>query len=101
MNVEDIRLRVLVLGDLGDLGQLRFDIFSNYPNGYELLRASDFAVDICESEACTRMLNQLAPDVVINAAACTKVDQAEKERVRAFAVNSVALISSGFTGLDR
>jgi dTDP-4-dehydrorhamnose reductase len=43
--------------------------------------------DITERSAIQRALDKLKPDVVINTAAFTAVDQAETERERAFAVN--------------
>jgi dTDP-4-dehydrorhamnose reductase len=44
-------------------------------------------VDLTDSDAVARLVRQTAPDIVVNAAAYTAVDQAEKERELASAIN--------------
>ena len=47
-------------------------------------------LDICDSQRIQEVLSQERPDVVINAAAYTDVDQAEDDRDKAWEVNAVA-----------
>jgi dTDP-4-dehydrorhamnose reductase len=46
--------------------------------------------DLLNSDAITRLLNQIKPDLIINAAAYTAVDQAETEVDLAYAINAKA-----------
>jgi dTDP-4-dehydrorhamnose reductase len=46
--------------------------------------------DLVNSDAITRLLNQIKPDLIINAAAYTAVDQAETEVDLAYAINAKA-----------
>ncbi|KAB2846849.1 MAG: sugar nucleotide-binding protein, partial [Hyphomicrobiaceae bacterium] len=46
------------------------------------------ALDICELPTIERALNEHSPDVVINSAAYTAVDQAETDENAAFALNA-------------
>ncbi len=81
--------RVLVTGSRGQIG-------------IELLRlAPGFCVqaigrnrkelDICDSRAVNAEIEKLAPDVVVNAAAYTAVDKAEKDKEGAFAANEIGV----------
>lgn len=47
-------------------------------------------LDICDREAVCRAISEFGPDVVINAAAYTAVDQAESDEATVFAVNAEA-----------
>ncbi|MDV7397818.1 sugar nucleotide-binding protein, partial [Arthrospira platensis SPKY1] len=46
--------------------------------------------DICNGDAMFHAVSEFGPDVIINAAAYTAVDQAESDEVTAFAVNAKA-----------
>jgi dTDP-4-dehydrorhamnose reductase len=48
------------------------------------------ALDLADADALASALRRLAPDLIVNAAAYTAVDQAEREPDRAFAVNATA-----------
>jgi dTDP-4-dehydrorhamnose reductase len=81
-------LRVLVTGGNGQLAQ---SLRKLQPEVYAVTYAPRAALNL-EDHASTR--NQVAglkPDVVINAAAYTRVDQAEKEPAAAFAANEHAV----------
>lgn len=81
-------LRVLVTGGNG---QLAFSLRKVQPADYTVTYAPRAVLDL-ENHSRTRAhVTQLAPDVVINAAAYTKVDQAEKEPAAAFAANELAV----------
>ena len=68
-------------------GQLARELTRNAPRNIEVHSLERAACDITELSAIQRALGKLEPDVVINTAAFTAVDQAETERERAFAVN--------------
>lgn len=77
--------RILLLGSRGQVGRAiseRFDAKSllHAPAGF----------DITDAPGLTKLLRDLRPELVINCAAYTQVDQAEKDRQRAHAVNAEA-----------
>ena len=47
-------------------------------------------LDLADAAAVRRRLDEVRPDVIVNAAAYTAVDKAESESERAHAVNAVA-----------
>lgn len=82
---------VVILGAGGMLGS---DLVATAPASAELRAAVDpetgARVDITDQGAVNRVLDKVAPRVLINAAAYTRVDLAEEQRERAHAVNGVA-----------
>jgi dTDP-4-dehydrorhamnose reductase len=68
-------------------GQLARELERSAPRHIEVHPLKRATCDITELSAIQRILGRLKPDVVINTAAFTAVDQAETERDRAFAVN--------------
>jgi len=77
--------KILVTGAGGQLGaDLRVALGAA---GLEGVFYASKDLDITDKEAVFSVIGGEAPSVVINAAAYTKVDLAEKERERAFAVN--------------
>jgi dTDP-4-dehydrorhamnose reductase len=97
-------VKVLVLGAQGQVGD-------NFVRSDELARCYDtvFAtrdgrlldgrpcesVDLTSTNALTELLDRVAPRLIINAAAYTKVDQAEREEAVATAVNARAVGTLG------
>jgi dTDP-4-dehydrorhamnose reductase len=77
-------MRVVITGAGGQLARELERSASPNIEVHSLKRAT---CDITDLSAIQRILGKLKPDVVINAAAFTAVDQAETERDRAFAVN--------------
>lgn len=82
-----MRLRILLLGKNGQIGShlarllpLRFDVLSLGRQELDLSRFKDIR----------RAIRQAHPSVIINAAAYTAVDQAEKEESLAHAINAEA-----------
>ena len=80
-------MRVLLLGAGGMLGH---DLAANAPPGVTLTRLARAELDVTDHAALSRAIRDLRPAVVINAAGYTRVDDAERERELAFAVNGVA-----------
>ena len=80
-------MKVLLTGRAGQLGQA---LVASAPDGVELVATSRAELDLADSEACCRIVEQHRPDWVLNAGAYTAVDQAELEPELAEAVNAVA-----------
>lgn len=86
---------ILVTGASGQLGQSLRQRCTAFPQmKMHFCQRQDF--DLEQPEQMARVLDQYQVDVVINAAAYTAVDQAEKEPDRAFAINT-----KGVTDLAR
>jgi dTDP-4-dehydrorhamnose reductase len=74
----------------GANGQVGFELAHWLrPHGRVVAIDSD-TLDLADPDAIVRTMRELAPALVVNAAAYTAVDQAEQERDAAFAVNAVA-----------
>ncbi|KXU36167.1 hypothetical protein AXE65_05470 [Ventosimonas gracilis] len=77
-------MRVLLVGASGQLG---FEVKRQMQAGFTLMLPSSRQLDIRSAEQVAKALRELKPDLIINAAAFTAVDQAEQEPEQAFAVN--------------
>ena len=82
------RRRVLVTGASGMLGSDL--VFLLTAAGYDVLARPRADLDITDSGAVARELRELRPDVLVNCAAFTKVDDCETDP-RAFQVNAEAV----------
>jgi dTDP-4-dehydrorhamnose reductase len=78
-------MKILVTGGGGQLGR---ELMDTCPSDYNLASLSSSELDISDTSQVSRAVKELCPDVIINAAAYTAVDQAESDRQRAHAVNS-------------
>jgi dTDP-4-dehydrorhamnose reductase len=79
--------KVLVTGAKGQLGQ---DVVLNLTEaGYEVHGFGHAELDITNMAQVQQILNDVQPDVVVHAAAYTKVDQAESDQEAAYAVNAI------------
>ena len=79
-------MRVLVTGSGGMLAADLLPALDD--RGCEVRAADSRALDVTSLEAVERVVGDFAPEVVINCAAYTAVDKAEKEKDRAFRVNA-------------
>lgn len=82
-------MRVLVTGRHGQLAQSLAERAGAFPE-LELIRVGRPTIDLEMPGSVGAAIHQAAPDLVVNAAAYTAVDQAEVEPERAFRVNSDA-----------
>jgi dTDP-4-dehydrorhamnose reductase len=73
---QDGARRVLVTGAGGQLGQA---LVAAAPPGAALEPRTRAALDVADADAVDALLREFAPDLVINAAAFTRVDDAERE----------------------
>ena len=80
-------MKVLLTGRAGQLGQA---LVASAPDGVELVATSRAELDLADSAACRRIVEEQRPDWVLNAGAYTAVDQAEGEPELAQAVNAGA-----------
>lgn len=84
-------MKIILLGGYGQLGRewQRFIARSN--QDIDLRAYSSEELDITDFDKTRKEIRDQQPDIVINCAAYTAVDQAEKEQKRAHLVNAVAV----------
>ena len=75
--------KLLITGSQGQLGQALQDQFVDH----EAIAWDVHDLDICQLEQVRKSVNDLRPDIVINAAAFTQVDQAETHQEAAYRGN--------------
>ncbi|OFE13338.1 dTDP-4-dehydrorhamnose reductase [Pseudohongiella acticola] len=78
--------KIVLLGANGQLGQTLQQHFKSLD--HELIALTRDTLDISDETALRNTLGELAPDVIINAAAYTAVDQAETDDLDARAANA-------------
>jgi dTDP-4-dehydrorhamnose reductase len=84
-------LKIVVTGAGGQLGSDLVRVLGRQSGqGVQLHALTSTQLDITDHGAITQAFNSISPDVIINAAAYTAVDQAETDIDRAFAVNATA-----------
>jgi len=82
--------KLLILGAGGMLASDLIKIFQNSKK-YRVIAWGIKDLDITNEKMVNEKIGKLAPDIIINAAAWTAVDKAEKEFDKAMAVNGYAL----------
>ena len=81
-------MKILILGHKGMLGH---ELVEEFKNDHELVLWDREQIDISRKEETIKKVSDLCPDVVINAAAYTAVDEAENNKDLAYKVNSCAV----------
>lgn len=79
-------MRVLIFGSKGQLGR---DLVLVFDAEHEVLALDIDEIDIADRVAVEETAAKFAPELVINAAAYTDVDQAEEDEEAAFRVNEI------------
>lgn len=88
-------MRVLVTGAAGQLGRA---LVASAPKGAEVIAAGRDILNLAEGDVAARV-RDIAPDLILNAAAYTAVDKAEEEPDLAQAVNGDAVAAMTETGI--
>jgi dTDP-4-dehydrorhamnose reductase len=81
--------RVFVTGSSGQVGTELLRLAAGF--GIQAIGRNRRELDICDQLAIKNEMEKLAPDVVVNAAAYTAVDQAEQDKKSAFAINEAGV----------
>lgn len=81
-------MKILLTGAGGQVGRCFLD---RVPFQWEVLALTSSDLDITDQLAVVRQVNAFHPDVIVNAAAYTAVDLAEKNSEHAFAVNALGV----------
>ncbi|MBL1260659.1 MAG: dTDP-4-dehydrorhamnose reductase [Thiotrichaceae bacterium] len=79
--------RILLSGTNGQVGSALQCLLSKNNEVFAFERAT---LDLTNSEQIRQHVQEIKPDIIVNAAAYTAVDQAEKEPALAFAINGTA-----------
>lgn len=80
-------MKILVTGESGQLARSLVERVRLHPD-FELTTVGRPAVDLERAGSAAEVIKAVKPDIVINAAAYTAVDQAEDESERAFKINA-------------
>jgi len=78
--------KILVTGANGQLGWELGQLAGSYPQ-YEFIFTDRTVIDLSKPDTLAAIINEMAPDAIINTAAYTAVDKAESEKELAQAVN--------------
>ena len=81
-------MKVLITGKGG---QLAWELAQLAPEAYEVISVGVAELDITNEKLVSDFISEKKPDLVINAAAYTAVDEAEKDIDRAYAVNELGV----------
>lgn len=79
-------MKILITGSNGQVGSCLVNILSQMPE-IEFLALDRDQLDITDSDAVNKLVNEFKPNAIINAAAHTAVDKAELEVELSYAIN--------------
>jgi dTDP-4-dehydrorhamnose reductase len=95
--IEDNNIRVMVTGSAGLLGTAllpkfipHFELIAVYHNERPVVRDEFLQIisaDLADPEECRKILDKIAPDIILNSAAWVDVDGCEMDRKRAYRSN--------------
>ena len=74
----------------GKNGQVGFELQRALAPLGHIVAVDQFDCDLSNQNALRRLVREVAPDIIVNAAAYTAVDKAESDADKAFAINAVA-----------
>ncbi len=76
---------------LGSNGQLGWELKRTKPDNISLTTCDYPKVDFCSTNSINQCINTIQPDCIINTAAYTAVDEAEREKNLAYRINHLAV----------
>ena len=79
--------RILVTGKNGQVG---FELVRSLAGAGQVIAVGRGEMDLSDADSIRRTVRKIGPDLIVNAAAYTAVDQAESEPELALAVNGIA-----------
>ncbi|MEL6580856.1 MAG: dTDP-4-dehydrorhamnose reductase [Cyanobacteria bacterium J06621_12] len=79
--------KILLIGTTGQVGQ---ELQRTLPNAGEVIGVDRRSVDLTQTEQIRGCIQEIKPDVIVNAAAYTAVDKSESEIDLAMAINAAA-----------
>jgi dTDP-4-dehydrorhamnose reductase len=83
-------LKVLITGGSGQLGQ---ELKLTAPSIFDIVVVDRLALDITNAKKVEEVISSVKPQVIVNAAAYTQVDQAENFSESAYAVNEKGVVN--------
>lgn len=83
-------MKILVTGKNGQLGSELQDVFASFPS-HEVVYVDREGLDLSNPNQISKKLDQIQPQLIINAAAYTAVDKAESDQDTAYKVNVEAV----------
>ena len=85
-------MKILIIGGNGQLGKTLLSLapLKIGDDSVEIISVNRKDLDLCDLKACKKLVLQIKPDFLINAAAYTFVDLAEKDSDISFLVNALA-----------
>jgi len=81
-------MKVLLLGHKGMLGS---DLMAQFKYRHEIIGMDQEEIDVTRASECRKAVDEVQPQLVINAAAFTNVDACETAKEECFAVNAEAV----------
>jgi dTDP-4-dehydrorhamnose reductase len=84
-------VKILLFGAAGQLGSDLLRVFRD--NRHDVVPASHAAFDVCEVGQVDRLVDAVRPEVVVNTAAFHKVEECERQPLRASEVNAVGTLN--------
>lgn len=83
-------MRILLTGSKGQVGTC---LRERFPENWELIASDSQTLNITDAHNVLNMVKTFEPDMIINAAGYTKVDVAETDSDKAFAVNATGTLN--------
>jgi len=83
-------MKIILTGSTGQLGQT---LTNSKPDKVNLIKTTRDIINLEDSTDCENFIYKIEPDWIINCAAYTNVDKAEKEKEVARKINSIAPLS--------
>jgi dTDP-4-dehydrorhamnose reductase len=84
-------MNILIFGKDGQLGKAFNAVFAQKTEQrYQIHYVGRAECDLANADAISALVNQIKPDLIINAAAYTAVDKAQQEHESALAINATA-----------